>query len=199
MFDIRAATSNDVSTAISVLGDAFAEDPLMAYLFHNHPSGVRGGAMEFFSILLRVRIALAMPAYVLQQGGAIRGATMGYDTSRPTWPAAFTEEWTAFEARTPGLAARLSAYETICDAHQPNEPHYYLGVIGVDPSLQGKGAGKAMLDAFCTLSQADPKSRGVYLDTTNPNSLAFYDKNGFQRRGEGQLDSAPVWCVYKPT
>lgn len=84
-------------------------------------------------------------------------------------------------------------------AHQPAEDHYYLGVIGLHPSLQGKGWGKAMLDAFCALSDVDPKSRGVYLDTANPRSLQFYYNNGFELRGEGRLGAAHLWCVFKPT
>lgn len=199
MFEIKTATSADVAAAIAILGDAFAEDPLMLYLFHDNPDGIRAGAMDFFSILLRVRLALGMPAYVLRQDGELLGAAMGYDSSRPTWPDAFNEEWSAFEARVPNFATRIDAYGKICDAHQPSENHYYLGVIGVAPKLQGKGAGKALLDAFCMPSHTDPKSAGVYLDTTNPASLAFYYKNGFTLRGEGDLDGAPVWCVYSET
>jgi GNAT superfamily N-acetyltransferase len=155
--------------------------------------------MGFFSILLRARIALDMPAYVLQQGDDVLGAVMGYDTSRPDWPAPLAEEFDRFQADTPGFAARLVAYGDICDEHQPGEDHYYLGVIGVHPSLQGKGAGKAMLGAFCALSHADPASNGVYLETASTSSLQFYYSKGFELRGEGSLDGAPVWCVYKRT
>ena len=196
MFKVRRAQSGDVGKAIAALGDAFAQDPLMLYLFHESPEGARAGAMGFFSILLRARIALDMPAYVLSQGDDVLGAVMGYDTSRPDWPAPLAEEMRQFEANVPGFAARLDAYAKICEAHQPSEDHYYLGVIGVHPSLQGKGAGKALLDAFCTPSLADPKSHGVYLETASPSSLQFYYRNGFQLRGEGSLDGATVWCVY---
>lgn len=199
MFKVRKAESSDVGGAIAALGDAFAQDPLMLYLFHENPEGTRAGAMGFFSILLRARIALEMPAYVLVQGDDVLGAVMGYDTSRPEWPAPLADEMRRFEAPVPGFAARLDAYAKICEAHQPGEDHYYLGVIGVHPSLQGNGAGKTMLDAFCVPSRADPKSRGVYLETANPSSLQFYYKNGFELRGEGSLDAATVWCVYKRT
>jgi len=199
MFEIGNAEARDVDAAVSALGDAFAEDALMVYLFHDHAGGVRAGAMAFFSILLRVRLALAMPALVLLQGKDVRGAAMGYDATRPAWPDAFNEEWRAFEASLPGLAERLGAYEAICDAHQPRDPHYYLGVIGVHPSLQGQGAGKALLEAFCAPSNHDRASRGVYLDTANARSLEFYYKNGFELCGEGTLDGAPLWCVFKPT
>lgn len=199
MLTIKPATTADAPAALAALVQAFARDPLMLYLFAHHPRGIPAGIETFFSILLRARIALAMPADMLAQDDAILGATMGYDTARPTWPAPLTAEWDRFEASVPEFTARLAAYEDICNAHQPDEPHHYLGVIGVHPSLQGKGAGKALLEHFCERSRADPKSRGVYLDTANAASLQFYYKNGFELRGEGVLEGAPLWCVYKRT
>jgi len=199
MYEIRPATAADTQTAIAALVEAFARDPLMLYLFAKHPDGVRAGIEKFFSILLRARIATDAPANVLLQNGVIRGAVMGNHTSPPAWPAEISREWLNFQASVPEFRDRLEAYEAICDAHQPDEIFYYLGVIGVHPALQGQGAGKALLDHFCERSHADPKSRGVYLDTANPVSLEFYYKNGFELCGEGSLDGAPLWCVRKRT
>lgn len=199
MFEVRPACAGDVEAAVSVLADAFAADPLMAYLFGDAPGGPRASVLTFFSILLRARLDLEMPAFVLRCDGEILGAAMGYDTSRPVWPAPLAEEWLRFETGAPQLAARLAAYDRICETHQPSEDHYYLGVIGVQPSLQGQGAGKVLLDAFCQGSRADRRSHGVYLDTTNPGSLRFYYSKGFELRGEGRLDATPVWCVWQPT
>lgn len=198
-FAIRDARPDDVEAAVAALAEAFAPDPLMAYLYGDDPRGVSACVATFFSILLRARLALGMPAFVLEQDGEVQGAAMGYDVTRPTWPAAITAEWERFEASAPDLVARFAAYDGICEAHQPAQAHYYLGVIGMRPALQGQGAGKALLDAFCDLSRDDDRSHGVYLDTTNPDSLAFYDRNGFERRGEGLLGSTPVWCVWRPT
>ncbi|MFT3722338.1 MAG: GNAT family N-acetyltransferase [Hyphomonadaceae bacterium] len=199
MFKVRRAASGDVGAAIAALGDAFAEDPLMLYLFHENPQGIRAEAMGFFSILLRARIALGAPAYVLERDADVLGAVMGYDTSRPAWPEDLAEEMRQFEASVPGFAARIGVYGKLAEDHEPKEDHYYLGVIGVHPSLQGKGAGKALLDAFCQPSRADPKSSGVYLETASASSLEFYYRNGFELSGEGALDGAPLWCVYKRT
>lgn len=199
MFAIRNATPADADAALAILGDAFADDPLMRYFFHDYAPGIRAGVIDYFSILLRVRLALGAPAYVLETGGAIAGAAMGYDTAPPAWPPAFTRDLRAFEAAAPNFPARYAAYEHLCNAHEPAGAHFYLGVLGVAPSLQGKGAGAALLNAFSAPSHADPKSNGVYLDTTNPRSLDFYLKNGFERCGEGKLDDVSVWCVFKPT
>lgn len=199
MFEIRRAQSGDVEAALAALGDAFAQDPLMLFLFREYPEGPRTGAIGFFSILLRARLALNAPAYVLLHDGKILGAAMGYDASRPKWPAALAEEMHAFETNTPGFATRVEAYANLCDAYEPGDPHYYLGVIGIHPTLQGKGAGKALLEAFCAPSGPDPQSSGVYLDTTSPASLQFYYSQGFELLGEGRLDDTPVWCVFKRT
>ncbi|WP_421758867.1 GNAT family N-acetyltransferase [Devosia sp.] len=198
MFQIRPAEPADVDTAVAVLGDAFAGDPLMAYLFADAPAGVRASVMEFFSILMRVRLALGMPALVLEDGNEMLGAAMGYNSSRPAWPSPYDEEWQEFEADVPGLAARLAAYDKICEEGAPTVAHYYLGVIGIHPSAQGKGAGQALLGAFCNLSHRDTESAGVYLDTANPESLRFYTRNGFELRGQGYLDAMPLWCVFRP-
>ena len=199
MFTIRNARSEDVDAAVAALGQAFALDPLMLFLFGDNPAGVPAGTTAFFSMLLRARIALEMPAFVLQRGGDILGAVMGYDTSRPAWPAPLAEEWRQFGGEVPSFADRLAAYETICDAFEPREDHYYLGVLGVHPSLQREGAGRAMLDLFCATSRDDPRSHGVYLETASRSSLEIYYRNGFELRGEGRLDASPLWCVYKQT
>jgi GNAT superfamily N-acetyltransferase len=198
-FTIRPAGVADVAGAIGALGEAFAQDPLTAYFFRGSPNDIRAEVAAFFSILLRVRIALGMPAFVLQHAGGIQGAAMGYDTSRPGWPEPLAEEWRQFEADLPGLIDRFAAYDRIAEAHRPGDAHHYLGVLGVHPSMQGKGAGKALLEVFCASSLADPKSHGVYLETASPSSLQFYYRNGFELRGEGDLDGLPLWCLYRPT
>lgn len=197
-FEVRSAQPEDVDSAVAALGGAFAGDPLMQYLFAESDDGTAAGTRAFFSILLGVRIALGMPAYVLVRDGDILGAAMGYDGSRPTWPSPFADDWRNFEAGTRGFAARLAAYEHICAAYEPAEDHYYLGVIGVRPSGQGHGGGKALLDAFCTPSRTDPGSGGVYLETASPRSLNFYLGNGFEVRGKSTLGATSLWCLYQP-
>ncbi len=123
---------------------------------------------------------------------------MGYNTEPPEWPAPFEREWAMIESNTPGVAERFDAYERIVTLHRPTDPHYYLGVIGVHPSAQGRGAGKALLDGICQLSCADPLSSGVYLETASPDSLKFYYRCGFVLAGEGDIDGSPLWCLFRP-
>jgi ribosomal protein S18 acetylase RimI-like enzyme len=168
-------------------------------LFRTHPNGVGVGAHGFFSILMRARMAIAMPNLILTDGDRVAGLAMGYDTDPPTWPENFNDEWRDLAEQTPGFAERLIEYEQIASRFIPSEPHYYLGVLGVDPDDRGKGFGTALLDSICDLSAADERSGGVYLETSSATSLAFYMRNGFELCGQEKLGGEPLWCVYKRT
>ena len=75
-------------------------------------------------------------------------------------------------------------------------PHHYLGVIGLDPALHGRGFGVQLLQAFCNQSAADPLSGGVYLETANPANVRFYARAGFEETGRGRLGDATLWCMF---
>lgn len=197
MLDVRPAQNQDIAPAVAATVAAFATDPLMAYFFGPDPETIRTASTEFFTLLLTARLELGMPAYVLLDGKDIGGLVMGYDTTRPAWPPALATRWQQLETTIPGLADRLAAYDTISEAHAPPEPHHYLGVISVHPTLQGKGAGRLLIDAFSAHAAADPASHGMYLETGSPQSLQFYLRTGFTLRGEGELGAAHLWCMYK--
>ncbi len=198
MLDVRPAQIRDIVPAVAVTVAAFAADPLMAYFFGPDPGTIRTASTEFFTLLLTARIELGVPASVLLDDTDVAGLVMGYDTTRPDWPPALTARWQQLEATIPGLADRLAAYDAVSEIYAPPDPHHYLGVIAVHPSLQGKGGGRLLIDSFCAHAAADPASHGVYLETGSPQSLQFYLRTGFTLRGEGQLGAARLWCVYRP-
>lgn len=192
------ATTADVPAAVDCLVAAFIADPLMAHLFPGPTETRRRMSGQFFSLLLRARIALDMPALVLRDGQGLGGVAMGYTTARPVWPADISAEWASFMAYEAGFQARFDAYDAASSAGEPATPHYYLGVIGVAPRLKGTGLGSRLLQAYCAVSAADAASSGVSLDTTNPANLAFYGRHGFEVRAERVLGIARVWCLFHP-
>lgn len=151
---------------------------------------------QFFSLLMRARLALEMPVLVARDGTQVLGAAMGYKTDRPAWPSDLAEEWDRFERSIPGLPDRIAIYDEIAEKCKPAAAHYYLGVIGVDPGLQGKGVGTRLLEAFCEMSAGDGLSGGVYLETAQPTNVAFYERAGFMETGRGALGSDTLWCMY---
>ena len=76
-------------------------------------------------------------------------------------------------------------------------PHFYLEAVGVEPLHQGKGLGRALVQAG--ISRADETRVPCYLETYNPNNLGFYGSLGFSVVGsEKALPSAPhVWGLLR--
>jgi ribosomal protein S18 acetylase RimI-like enzyme len=92
--------------------------------------------------------------------------------------------------------ARSTSLSTLTDRlHQRSVTgqHWYLSELGVEPSLQGRGIGRALLQPV--LAQADRVGQVCYLDTYNRKNLTFYAHLGFELVGSEQAGpSAPtVW------
>ena len=194
---VTAASLSDVDEAVGCLATAFAQDPITGFLLQTS-QGYRERVTQFFSLLMRARIALEMPVFVARKANGIGGATMGYATAHSEWPIALTEEWDRFENAIPGLTDRMATYDEVATKFKPPVPHYYLGVIGTAPALQGSGIGTQLLKSFCEVSANDPLSSGVYLETAQASNLRFYERAGFVETGRGKLGDATLWCMYLP-
>ncbi len=78
--------------------------------------------------------------------------------------------------------------------HEMKEPHWYLPILGVEPSRQGCGVGSALLRPILERAAAD--GLPCYLDTLQPRNVAFYRKHGFEVLVEGvePVSGLRYWC-----
>jgi GNAT superfamily N-acetyltransferase len=58
-----------------------------------------------------------------------------------------------------------------------NDNDWYLSILGIHPSQQGKGLGKQLL--MPALKQADNAGKACYLETFTPANMSFYARLGF--------------------
>jgi ribosomal protein S18 acetylase RimI-like enzyme len=196
--EIVQAGAHHLDAAVACLVDAFVRDPQMAYFFPGDPHSRVERTREFFKILMEARLALGMPAQVFLDEGSVVGASMGYDVQRPNWPSASKTRMSELELGQKGLAERFAQAEAIMASLEPKVPHYYLGVIGVARSAQGRGVGGALLRSFLRLSDQDELSHGTFLETANPLNLEYYIRFGFKIVGESKLDAAAsLWCLFR--
>jgi ribosomal protein S18 acetylase RimI-like enzyme len=76
------------------------------------------------------------------------------------------------------------------------EPHWYLMLLGVSPTAQGKGIGSSLLQPV--LEQADRDRLPCYLETSTESAVRFYQKHGFQILRTGKINSnAPQFWTMK--
>ena len=76
-------------------------------------------------------------------------------------------------------------------------PHYYLWGIAVDPEQQRGGVGKALLHAL--YAKADREGMPIYLETHNPDNVAYYEHLGFCliHTDNVPADGMPFWCMLR--
>ena len=194
---ITKAASSDLDETLGRLVAAFAHDPIMGFLLETG-LGYRERVTQFFSLLMRARMALNVPVLVARDIAGIHGAAMGYTTESPAWPTDIADEWDRFEKAIPGMTDRMAVYGAITATGEPAAPHYYLGVIGVEPDSHGLGIGTQLLKSFCDLSASDPLSSGVYMETAKALNVGFYEHAGFVETGRGSLGAATLWCMFLP-
>lgn len=196
---VTAATASDADSVVDLLVRAFANDNQMRYFFGEVAADRRVLAREFFSILLGARMALGMPAHVLKDEERLAGLVMGYDTRRLAWPSACERRWQMLLERQAGLADRIDRVDQFVGRCAPTEPHFYLGVLGVDPACQGRGAGSRLIEAFCRLSDQYPDSQGVFLETAETGNAEYYQRRGFEPAGSIALnESYNLHCLFRP-
>lgn len=82
----------------------------------------------------------------------------------------------------------------------PDEPTWYLQILGVAPGQQGRGIGTRLIAP--ALALADAQGEPAYLETGEEINLRFYERAGFQvREAAAQLAPAPGpthWTMYRP-
>jgi GNAT superfamily N-acetyltransferase len=85
-------------------------------------------------------------------------------------------------------ATAFSLFERMA-SHHPAEPHWYLPLIGVTPSHQGKGYGSLLLEH--AIDRCDREGLPAYLEATSPRSVPLYKRHGFEVVAELRVGSAP--------
>lgn len=81
--------------------------------------------------------------------------------------------------------------------YHPEEPHWYLAAVGVDPSRQGEGLGSAMIKEG--LRRCDAEGLPAYLESSNPRNVPLYERHGFEVMGVVQPgDYPPLYPMLRP-
>ena len=89
-----------------------------------------------------------------------------------------------------------TGWEKLERAHPRKPQHFYLAVLGTDPSAQGRGLGSAVLRGV--LDQCDNDGVGAFLESSKESNIAFYARHGFRVTEEIQLLRGPtMWKMWR--
>jgi len=86
-----------------------------------------------------------------------------------------------------GCKRMMNVMDCTEKAHKRSAPgrHWYLPILGIEPSRQGKGIGGQLIQPI--LARADAEGLPCYLETMNERNLPFYERHGFKVTVEGQV------------
>lgn len=128
--------------------------------------------------------------------GASVGLAPGYHPSAWRFPAYVVAA--AAIARHAGTASLhlWRRWRTFHAADPRGMPHWHLAVLGVRPDAQGRGVGRALLDAF--LVRVDQRGAPAYLETTRPELVTWYGAAGFEVRERVVVTGGgPAWTMWR--
>jgi GNAT superfamily N-acetyltransferase len=79
-----------------------------------------------------------------------------------------------FGARAPLVAQGMAPMATL----HPNEPHWYLAVLGTDAERQRSGVGTSLLKPI--LRRCDDEGTSAYLEASRIENVPYYERFGFE-------------------
>ncbi len=93
---------------------------------------------------------------------------------------------------------RIEAYSNLKKANKPSSPHFYINALGVHPQSQRKGIGSAILSQVHQMSEQNPDSHGVALDTQTQENVAYYQRFGYGVSNTVELENVKNWFMFQP-
>jgi GNAT superfamily N-acetyltransferase len=180
---IRSATADEMTQVVSTITAAFITDPLARFAWpsaHDHlramPLGTRefaGGGFAHGTVYVSDDLcgaALWLPPGVHPNGEALEQVFR--DTATPEH-----------------LDDLLGTFEQMERWH-PEEPHWYLPIVGVEPNAQRRGLGAALMRH--AVARCDREGALAYLESSNPRNISLYRRFGFEVMGEIRVGAGPL-------
>ena len=191
---VRRATSADVPALARMLARAFFDDPVATWAWRPDPLRMR--ALERFQA---IRLRQLLPDEEVWTTDELTCAALWAPPGRWRMTMAQTAALVPCFAG-PRLFARMplvAAGWLDLERKHPSAPeHWYLAVLGTDPSSQGRGLGSAVLRTM--LEQCDRDGVAAYLESSKESNIDFYARHGFRVIDELRLLRGPaMWPMWR--
>jgi ribosomal protein S18 acetylase RimI-like enzyme len=193
--NVRKATTADIPDMAAMLARAFHEDPIVDWVFQDErrrPKYTR----RFFAGRARVLIG-QREIYTIDGDSPAAAVAMW---ARPDeWRDPALQAMRELAILVPGVGRRVAQVVrglVQVESRHPKPPHWYLAVLGTDPSRQGEGLATRLLGVV--LDECDRDEVPAYLETGTERNVAFYTRHGFKVIEELHLPKGPpVWLMWR--
>lgn len=189
---VAPAQQEDRDALLALTVAAFSADPLIRWFFPD-PDHFDALATSFFGTLLDLRLAGGVVDVTGdRRGGAQWERPSGLDVPGDVQEAAWADHVGRRGAVT---QARFDLLGDLFGPEVPDEPHWYLGVLAVDPAHHRRGIGSTLLSVGLERAHAD--GLPAFLETATADNVRLYERHGFVATGEVDLpdDGPRVWFM----
>ena len=178
IINVDSSKAEEVKSAL-ILG--FASDPLIRWIFPNPVKYLR--SMEFWMEEFS-KLSFANKGVFADEN--FYGASLWH----PPGAHLDAESLSSSFEDIPGNRVEnvLKFFDELSNYH-PNEDHWYLTFIALDPSKQGMGIGSFILKE--ALQVIDGQGKIAYLESSNPKNMSLYERYGFETMGRVAFDDSP--------
>lgn len=197
MIEIRELSPGETDAAAAVLGRGMRDNPLHVRAFGASPDQRERTLTRIFQGVLRQYIPKGAVLGAFSSGTLV-GVCAMVEPGRcqPTGGERLRLLPEAIAGAGLGGTVRLLKWVGTWARHDPREPHWHLGPVGVERHLQGQGIGGALLRGFC--QRMDALGAMAYLETDKRENVAFYERFGFQVQAQEPVLEAPNWFMARP-
>ena len=196
----RPAQKTEISELSHALGRAFYDDPVSEWIMPEDSTRA-ANLRRFFATVTRHHHFAGGGVEVASDGSTIGAAALWDPPGR--WKQSSREQLMMLPSFILGFGFRLSVGRKLGDLlkrmkqQHPEEPHWYLAVIGSDTSVRGQGYGQALMRS--RLDRVDAEHAPAYLESSKPENVPYYQRFGFEVTGEIVLpDGGPtLWPMWR--
>ncbi len=195
--DIAPGRRADIKELSAALARAFHDDPVMMWMLPDDQARIRG-LPRVFATLTRFHFLAGGGVEVARRDGTIGAATLWDPPGR--WKQSRLEQMLMMPGFLLAFGSRSTVGQQVGETmkrHHPEEPHWYLNVIGSDPAVRGAGFGQALMRSG--LDRVDAEHAPAYLESTKPDNVPYYERFGFEVTGEIMLPHGgpTVWPMWR--
>jgi ribosomal protein S18 acetylase RimI-like enzyme len=190
----RELSRTEIAPAAELLGRGMGDNPIVVQAFGPDPEKRQQRLTRYYAQVVR---------FIQSKGGFLgafeRGTLVGViGAMRPgcCQPGPFDALRfvpTLLANNPPAAALRVKRWLDEWARHDPREDHWHVGLLTVEPHVQGLGVGTKLMIEHC--ARMDEAGTVSYLETDKAINVRFYQKFGYRIAGQAQVLGVTNWFM----
>lgn len=184
----------DVPAVARALGRSFSDNPAMSWTFRDPSTRAHKLERGFANYMRRIWL----PRGECWTTEGVDGAALWLPPGQWAVPVGVQLRLLPSVLATARLETpQLMRFLALVESKHPHKPHWYLAVLGIDPSRQGRGFGSHLMQPV--LERCDAEGVPAYLETDTERNVQLYERHGFKVTEEFNLPGGgpPIWLMWR--